>query len=486
MNKIMNVTGIKTGLASLLFLALIAGCEKNEPAQTTSVESDKVAASELTDEQVKNIVRRSYQYVALYNVINKGALNTENPTSTGGFNKMNVATALYDHNVKVIARPNNDSLYIVAMLDLRKEPVVLDMPAFDSKYVSLMAVAYDHYVNVPLTTRKGDFRKPEKALFYSARTEGYSGEPVEGIDRVFEMSGDFVIAAFRVMPHANEPEKFNKIVEQMKTVKLLTLSEFNGGTAKAIDDVSFPAYGNTDADVFGDNFLEVMQFVFNHTTFDPADEMDQGVLAAFKPLAIEPGKVYDAAKAKKIDGARFREMSQQVQQENLALLTQPEKFVSLAPRILQSKGKTDLEAIVAVSVIGPIGLPMEEAAYPNVATADGSPMNAQNDYVVRMTKEQMPPATAFWSMTLYDSQNGFFIPNDHKKYSVGENAGMKINAEGGIDVYVAAEQPEGVPAENWLPIYRQDENLDIILRIYVPDLEKLQGWSAPKADMIKK
>ena len=482
----MNVTGIKTGLASLLFLALIAGCEKNEPAQTTSVESDKVAASELTDEQVKNIVRRSYQYVALYNVINKGALNTENPTSTGGFNKMNVATALYDHNVKVIARPNNDSLYIVAMLDLRKEPVVLDMPAFDSKYVSLMAVAYDHYVNVPLTTRKGDFRKPEKALFYSARTEGYSGEPVEGIDRVFEMSGDFVIAAFRVMPHANEPEKFNKIVEQMKTVKLLTLSEFNGGTAKAIDDVSFPAYGNTDADVFGDNFLEVMQFVFNHTTFDPADEMDQGVLAAFKPLAIEPGKVYDAAKAKKIDGARFREMSQQVQQENLALLTQPEKFVSLAPRILQSKGKTDLEAIVAVSVIGPIGLPMEEAAYPNVATADGSPMNAQNDYVVRMTKEQMPPATAFWSMTLYDSQNGFFIPNDHKKYSVGENAGMKINAEGGIDVYVAAEQPEGVPAENWLPIYRQDENLDIILRIYVPDLEKLQGWSAPKADMIKK
>jgi hypothetical protein len=482
----MNVIGIKAGLVSLLFLVLIAGCEKNEPAQATSVESDKVAVSELTDEQVKNIVRRSYQYVALYNVINKGALNAENPTSTGGFNKMNVATALYDHNVKIIARPNNDSLYIAAMLDLRKEPVVLDMPAFDSKYVSLMAVAYDHYVNVPLTTRKGDFRKPEKALFYSARTEGYSGEPVEGIDRVFEMSGDFVIAVFRVMPHANEPEKFNKIVEQMKTVKLLTLSEFNGGAAKSIDDISFPAYGNTDADVFGDNFLEVMQFVFNHTTFDPADEMDQGVLAAFKPLAIEPGKVYDAAKAMKIDGERFRKMSQQVQKENLALLTQPEKFVSLAPRILQSKGKTDIEAMVVVSVIGPIGLPMEEATYPNVATVDGSPMNAQNDYVIRMTKEQMPPATAFWSMTLYDSQNGFFIPNDHKKYSVGENAGMKINAEGGIDVYVAAEQPEGVPVENWLPINRQDENLDIILRIYVPDLEKFQSWSAPKAEMITK
>ncbi len=443
-------------------------------------------ANNLSNEQVKNIVQRSYQYVALYNVINKGALDTESPTSTDGFNKMNVATALYDHNVKVIARPNNDSLYISAMLDLRKEPLILDMPAFDSKYVSLMAVAYDHYVNVPLTTRKGDFRKPGKALFYSARTEGYNGEAVEGIDRVFEMSGDFVIAVFRVMPHANQPEKFNKIVGQMKAVKLLTLSEFKGGTAKSINDVSFPEFGKTDADVFGDNFLEVMQFVFNHTTFDPANEMDQGVLEAFKPLGIEPGKVYDAAKAMKIDKKQFRNMAQQVQKENLALLTQPEKFVSLAPRILQSKGKTDLEAMVVVSVIGPIGLPLEEATYPNVATTDGSAMNAQNDYVIRMTKEEMPPATAFWSMTLYDSKNGFFIPNDHKKYSVGENSGMKINADGGIDVYVAAKQPEGVPAENWLPINRQDENLDIILRIYVPDLEKLKSWSAPKAEMMKK
>lgn len=452
---------------------------------------DKANASEpaivkLTNEQVKNIVQRSYQYVALYNVINKGALDTKNPVSTKGFNKMNVATALYDHNVKAIARPNNDSLYITAMLDLRKEPVILDIPAFDSKYVSLMAVAYDHYVNVPLTTRTGDFRKPEKVLFYSARTEGYKGEPVEGIDRIFEMSGDFVIAAFRVMPHANEPEKFKKIVAQMKAVKLLTLSELKGGTAKSIDDITFPAFGKTDADVFGDNFLEVMQFVFNHVTFDPDDEMDQGVLAALKPLGIEPGKVYDAEKSVKIDKEQFRNMAQEVQKETLTLLAQPDKFVSMAPRILKPKGKTDLEAIVTVSVIGPIGLPLEEATYPNVGTTDGSPMNAQNDYVIRMTKEEMPPATAFWSITLYDSQNGFFIPNDRKKYSVGENAGMKINAEGGIEVYVSAEQPEGVPVENWLPINRKDENLDVILRVYVPDLEKFKTWKAPKAEMIKK
>ena len=387
--------------------------------------------------------------------------------------------------MKDIARPNNDSLYNTCMLDLRKDPVILDIPAFDSKYVSLMAVAYDHYVNVPLATRLGDFGKPEKVLFYTERTEGYDGEPIEGIDRTFEMSGDFVIAVFRVMPHANEPERFARIIDQTNSVNMLTLSEYRGGEAKPIDDVEFPAFGETDADVFGGNLLEVMQFVFNHTTFDPDDGIDQGVLAAYAPLGVEPGKAYDASAAAVIDGDAFRRVAQEVQAHNLALLTDPTNMVELGPRMLRAKGDTDLDALVAVSVIGPIGLPLEEATYPSVTTADGVPMNAMNDYVIRMTKDELPPAMAFWSLTLYDMQNGFFIPNDRKKYSVGENAGMLLSKDGGIEIYVAAEKPKGVPEENWLPIARKDENMDIILRIYNPDLKKLGAWTAPTAEKLQ-
>ena len=71
------------------------------------------------------------------------------------------------------------------------------------------------------------------------------------------------------------------------------------------------------------------------------------------------------------------------------------KFSDYASRILRPKGKTDLEALMLVSVVGPIGLPLEEATYPAVSTADGKPMNAKHDYVVRMTKDQLPPAQAF-------------------------------------------------------------------------------------------
>jgi hypothetical protein len=149
--------------------------------------------------------------------------------------------------------------------------------------------------------------------------------------------------------------------------------------------------------------------------------------------------------------------------------------------MFQPKGDIPLDVLVMQSVTGPIGLPRQEAMYFPVVEADGQTLNAQYDYVIHVDAEDLPPAGPFWSMTLYDSANGFFIPNDHMKYSVGENAGMQLNAEGGIDVYIAAEAPEGVALENWLPINRRDEDIDVILRVYVPDLEAVHSWSPPPA-----
>ncbi len=436
------------------------------------------AAATLSDTQVENLVRRSYPYVAMYNVNNKFALKQ------GGWNTCVADTRLKDHTTREIARPNNDTLYISCLLDLRKDPVILEMPAFDSKYASLMITGYDHYVNIPMSTGQGNFRKAEKMIVYSARTDGYRGEPVGGVDRRFEATGDFVSAVFRVMPHAHDAARFKRIVGQMQSVKLVPLAEFRGAKAKPIDDIRFPPVGKTDADVFGNNLLEVMQFVFNHTTFDPKNELDQAVLAAYAPLGVAPGRMFDPARAAKIDGARFRTAADRIAAAELAKATDPE-FAKNMTRMFLPKGRMTLEVLLFQSVFGPIGMPASEALYPAIATADGKPMNAQHDYVIRMAKKDLPPAKAFWSVTLYDTQNGFFIPNDRKKYSVGENAGMKLDKDGGIAIYIAARQPKGVPADNWLPIVRKDEGIGTVMRIYVPDLEKMKTWKAPKAEMIK-
>ena len=81
-----------------------------------------------------------------------------------------------------------------------------------------MVTGYDHYVNVPLSVTMGDFKKPEKVMFYTARTADDDGGLVEGVDRTFEMDGDFVSAVFRVMPHASNEARFKRIVGQMQSV----------------------------------------------------------------------------------------------------------------------------------------------------------------------------------------------------------------------------------------------------------------------------
>ena len=474
----MNIIRI-FAVTNLTLLLLLTGCEQRDNVPTSGSKPNQGVTVSLSDDQIENIVFHSYPFVAMYNVNNKFALGA------GGWNRCEADTELKDHTMKDIARPNNDTLYIGCVLDLRKDPAILNVPVFDSKYVSLMVTGYDHYVNIPLSVTKGDFKKTEKILLYTTRTEDFDGRKIDGVDRNFEMTGDFVTAVIRVMPHANDKERFDKILEQMQAFQSTTLSEFQDRQIKPIDDIQFPGVGRTDSDVYENNFLEVMQFVTNHTTFDPKDKIDNDFLAAMKSLDIEPGKRFDENNAASIDGKQFRAVADKLREQKFARAMDPEQTAKYGTSLFLPKGQMQPDLLVLQSVIGPIGQPAKEAVYPPVTTEDGKPMNAQHDYVIRMNKDQMPPARAFWSMTLYDSANGFFIPNDRKKYSVGENAGMKLDNEGGIEIHVAANKPEGVPEENWLPINRKDENLDIILRIYDPDLEKFQAYTVPQAVMVE-
>ncbi len=219
---------VKIIAVSLMSLFLATGF-------TTTASAQK--AIDLSDTQIENIVRRSYQYVAMYNVISHGALNKKNPQNTGGWNRMFVAKKLADHNLKTIPRPNNDTLYLPVTLDQRDDAVVVKFPAFDSRYVVLETSSYDHYINIPLSTTYADFKRPTTMLFYTARTKGYNGEPIEGIDKTLKMSGDFAGAFLRVMPHANDPERMKRIISAMKSLEVMTLSKFLGKPEEPVSDV---------------------------------------------------------------------------------------------------------------------------------------------------------------------------------------------------------------------------------------------------------
>jgi hypothetical protein len=461
----------------LLLVSLLAvACNQNQTKETIPVDDQGYAI--LTPEQMEDLVKRSYQYVALYNVTNKFAM------AQGGWNTLQSDTQLKDHTLTDIARPNNDTFYSSALLDLRDDAMILKFPGFDSKYVSLMITAYDHYVNIPLTTGAGDFAEEGTLLIYSDHTKNYDGEELEGIDHYFKATGDFVSAVFRIMPHASDPDRFDKVVSQIKSIELLSLSSYQGNEDLPLSPVAFPDVGTSDADVFENNLLEVMQFVFNHISFDPDNSLDKAVLEIYKPLGIMPGGTYDPEAGIEVNGVELRAIADRIKEEEMKKSVDEDFRKKIQSKMFQPKGETDLETLLNVSILGPIGMPEEEAIYPQIQTADGQPMNAMNDYIIRMSAEELPPARAFWSITLYDLENGFFIPNDLKKYSVGENAGMKLNDAGGIEIYIASEKPEGVSEENWLPIERKDINLSPTLRIYQADLDVMKTWTVPFAEKL--
>jgi len=58
---------------------------------------------------------------------------------------------------------------------------------------------------------------------------------------------------------------------------------------------------------------------------------------------------------------------------------------------------------------------------------------------------------------------------------------MKLNEDWSIDLCNAAEKPVCLPEGNRLPISRETKDLDIIMRLYAPDLEKSKAWEPPKA-----
>lgn len=226
-----------------------------------------------------------------------------------------------------------------------------------------------------------------------------------------------------------------------------------------------------------------MQFAFNHTIFDPDDPIDQAVLALYEPLGVVPGREFDPDKVAKIDGKAIGAVAERVARTELPRATAAD-FRHNMTKLFKPKGEMTLELLTFQSIRGAIGVPAEEAVYPAIATADGRPMIAAHDYRIHMPADEMPPAEAFWSITLYDMANGFFIPNDRRKYSVGLNGGMDLDEDGGITIAIAAEKPDDIPEDNWLPIERADYEIGPVMRIYDLDLEKFENWKSPVAEQV--
>src|SRR3546814_6226027 len=96
-------------------------------------------------------------------------------------------------------------------------------------------------------------------------------------------------------------------------------------------------------------------------------------------------------------------------------------------------------------------LPPEEAIYPMVPLdGAGKPLSCAARYVLHFDKDQIPPADAFWSLTMYVADQ-FFVANPLDRFAIGDRDKLAFNAEGSLDLYIMKENPVAAKQANWLP-----------------------------------
>jgi hypothetical protein len=128
---------------------------------------------------------------------------------------------------------------------------------------------------------------------------------------------------------------------------------------------------------------------------------------------------------------------------------------------------------------GLAALETAEATYLGCSTDEaGRPLDGTGRYVLRFEPGQLPPAKAFWSLTLYEvtpEGSAYFADNPLGRYAIGDRTkGLRTNPDGSLEIYVQHERPAGDKAANWLPAPASGP-IRLVLRAYEPGEALLDG-----------
>jgi hypothetical protein len=109
---------------------------------------------------------------------------------------------------------------------------------------------------------------------------------------------------------------------------------------------------------------------------------------------------------------------------------------------------------------------------------EGRPLDSAAQYVLHFDRDQLPPANAFWSLTMYDAEM-CYAWNVIERYALGDRDALSFNADGSLDLYLQHTSPGDEKESNWLPTPPRGAFMPV-LRLYWPKEQTLEGrWSPP-------
>ena len=112
--------------------------------------------------------------------------------------------------------------------------------------------------------------------------------------------------------------------------------------------------------------------------------------------------------------------------------------------------------------------------------AEGEGLDGRRRYTLRFEAGEMPPADAFWSITLYGADR-YLVGNPLGRHAVGDRTrGLRLAPDGSLTIEVSHERP--ADTANWLPAPAGPFYL--ILRLYHPR-DGVRGWRIPALQRVE-
>jgi hypothetical protein len=380
-------------------------------------------------------------------------------------------------DAKEVVRFNFDTLYSFAWIDTQQEPVILTIPDSHGRYY--LAPLLDMWTDVFAVP--GTRTTAGKPGNYALTGPGWQGQLPAGVEQIKAPTS---MVWLMTRTKTNGPADYANVHQFQDGLKLTPLSawgtDYQAPSALPLD----PSIDDQTPPQQQVNAMDGLQLLtrFSQLLKDyPPHYNDYPILHRLQAIGLAPGQTFDPKQFSAKQLQVLRDTAKSSQQELLQAIQHAEMGkVANGWNWADNLGSygTDYRRRALVALAGLGANLAEDAIYPNgFADADGKPYSGQNNYVLRFEANQLPPADAFWSLTMYDPM-GFQVSNPLNRFAIGSYDQLKYGADGSLELYLQQRSPGADKASNWLP--SPPEGFQLMLRLYSPKPSMLKGqWQPP-------
>lgn len=387
-----------------------------------------------------------------------------------------------DERFQAVVRPNVDTLYSSAMLDLSNGPVVLSLPDVQDRYVLFALI--DAWSNnfAGLDTAPDETGENSLAGRYLITGPQWHGRVPFGMKHVPAPTNLVWIIGRTEVRSEKDTYRVNELQAQYR-LQPLGENRVENADVDCLEDSEMRPPIDVVLDMNGEEFFTRLSQLMKENP-PPSDEKGIEILLG----AINTGP---QARAPVSDLPRYRKRLLDTG------ISFAQSSIDLAKKALGLGGWGPNPALIPLgdygkryfirAVVAQIGFGAnrnEFAVYQNADRDSRSErLHGHNVYTFTLKADDMPDVGAFWSMTAY-GEDGFLMDAPYQdsfginRHALGSNSTLARDDDGNITIYISSMPPEGVPLSNWLPV--DEASFQLTLRLYDPGEDILTNeWKAP-------